>query len=486
MKRLLLFVSMLVMVACAVTPPPVVTPPSVVAQSFPVSATIVQDGRQPIPGLQCQLTPDESSALPCVYDGIQVVATVPANREGWGGFLVVSAPDFAKVETRITFANGALHDENGKPFEIILKKSAVTGTESSWLRREGITFRTENGAVWQYRGATAFNLMRRECAGEDLEGWYNDPNGAVAKGANVLRVLGMFNGGLGRFIPSETPDYMGCLDRTIKRAQAHKVRLEFVVFADAQNVVKNTSDQKTWLQSIASVIDQWNVLGELVNEYPQNGVDPGAFSRPNTRILWSRGSGLGDGDPALPVWDYATHHNARVDEWPRRIECREYSNNGNSPMLGWPCAENEPYGVGENFIEGRRLGIESRDDMAQWGVVCAMLALGCTYHSDAGITVTPFGYVQSTLATAFFSSMLWVPADAQTWLYQRGERDGGDGINMMPMNHTDALALRTFCKGNGSVEYCVAVQPKPGWVAIPRNGWRIVAQPSRGLVKLER
>ncbi len=128
------------------------------------------------------------------------------------------------------------------------------------------------------------------------------------------------------------------------------------------------------------------------------------------------------------------------------------------------------------------------DDFAYFAATAALEGAGSTFHSTDGLYSRPLRPITRQSAQAFFTAMKWVPNDAQLWPYQRGDQFGGPGINNMPMEHTDALALRTFCKGNGGQEWCVAVRPEAGWVAIARDGWRIVEQtgPRGALVRLVR
>ncbi len=82
------------------------------------------------------------------------------------------------------------------------------------------------------------------------------------------------------------------------------------------------------------------------------------------------------------------------------------------------------------------------------------------------------------------SPAVGVSADRADQLNQG--RHALDYIGDMPLEHTDALALRTWCKTSGGQSWCVAVKPKSGWRAQPRAGWRVVEEPARGLVRLER
>jgi hypothetical protein len=61
--------------------------------------------------------------------------------------------------------------------------------------------------------------------------------------------------------------------------------------------------------------------------------------------------------------------------------------------------------------------------------------------------------------------MAAIPSEAQTWRYTRGL------LSDSPLEHDDALALRTFCHYTGDA-WCVVIRPTVAWTLRARGGWR--------------
>lgn len=341
------------------------------------------------------------------------------------------------------------------------------GGESGWLEVRGRRLLTAAG-TWRSRGFSDFKLFQKFLDGEDLDGLLTE---RIQVGANELRVFGMFNGGIGRFLPVTYGDgYWVGLDAFLNKLASRGLRVEFVVFADAQNILVDIPSQLAHLERIAAILTtHWNTRGELVNEWPQNGVDPTMFENPPGLTLWSRGSNLGDQPPFYPHWDFITDHPGRNSEWPRKVEARPISD-----AFGVPASEDEPMGAAEADQPGRRSA--SVEDFSYLGGLCSLWATGgCTFHSDAGILSVPLGPVQKAAARAFFSALTFAPSDAPLWRYQRGDAGSQDGVGLMPLYHLDSLALRTACRPNPAEteEWCAVVRPAASWQAIPRNDWRV-------------
>jgi hypothetical protein len=278
----------------------------------------------------------------------------------------------------------------------------------------------------------------------------------------------------------EVPNYTAQLDQFLMLAASHGLRVEFVVFADAQLAMPDRNQQRAHLLTVAQVLNRHaNTLGELANEYQQNGVDPQAFSKPPGPTLWSRGSNCCGNDGYFdPPWDYITHHPARDDQWPRKAECRPIRD-----ASGRDCLEDEPIGASAIAQPGRRSN--SVVDFGQAGAAYGLLTSGGLFHSDNGILSQPFGEVERTLAQVFVKGLTFAPVEAITAPYQRGDNCGDcSGIGNMPLEQLDARELRAFCKAVDGVEYCVVVRgdgpPRP------RAGWRIVETVLPGVVRLSR
>lgn len=418
--------------------------------------------------------------------------TAPPAHAGWDATLRVSSPSYLTQDVRVHLLAGAHEGPN-----VVLKAAHTWGDEAGRLRRSGVRILTEDGRDWRYRGYSAFTYLQQYCDGEDIDPLVED---AVAAGARVFRVLGMYEPWLGTFRLAVTDParYDRCLLDFVHEFRDHGLRVQFVVFADAQVVMPDLATQQRWFAHVAALLaNEWNVLGELCNECPKNGVDPLAFQRPPpSQVLWSRGSGLSRGDPSAPAWDVADYHEGRTDEYPRLNEARPYMTDSNSAVFGFPVLQSEPMGASEVDQPGKRAGAIGGDprraveDFGQMGMNFGLQGPGGLFHSDAGLTGTVLGPVQRAMATAFFRGLDAAPPDAHTFPYQRGA-DCGDcpGIGDMPVAQRDLPApggtLRTFCRTRGGEAWCDEIR-RNGGATLPRAGWRLLDAPGPGLVRLVR
>jgi hypothetical protein len=343
------------------------------------------------------------------------------------------------------------------------------GDERGPLRIEGASFRDQSGAFWMWRGCTDFMLFARYVDGEDIDGLLSE---RIQVGCRVLRVLGMAhnipaNAGRRDFAPATYGDrYWAGLAAFADKLAARGLRFEFVVFADAQLLMPRLEDQRAHLARVAAALrPKWNALGELVNEWPQNGVNPGQFEKPAG--LWSRGSALGGQPPFAPPWDWIDHHGRRSADWYRDETAREIRGGINVPVV-----QDEPIGAAEAAVPGRR---DNVPDHFRWAAALWAFTGGATFHSDAGIDSKPFGPNQKACAVAFFEALRTVPPEAQTWRPLAGAD--------LPLTHVNRPdpggSAATVCRANATVASCVAVDPGPNWRARPQNGWRITAQSGR-------
>jgi hypothetical protein len=259
------------------------------------------------------------------------------------------------------------------------------------------------------------------------------------------------------------------------------------VFADAQIVMPNVGDQRAHLAKVAGVLaSRPRAFLELANEYAKNGVDPANFVKP-AGVLSAAGSLISDSPPFLPPWDYVTHHGRRTEDWPRDAKgsgdlcCLGWSDDPSKPPVGVYVVQDEPMGAGE-VASGSRSTVAR--DFGDFAATAAMWG-GATFHSDAGIFAVPFGPTQRASAYEFYRSMAFVPADAPLWPYQRGGEPNGPGVGNMPINHDDALDMRSFCKSDAAESWCVQIRTTRDH-ATARDGWAVAEEPRPGLVRLMR
>lgn len=256
------------------------------------------------------------------------------------------------------------------------------------LGRSGRDF-TLNGARWPWKGSSDFRAYQWFLDGRNLSDLYAQRRAA---GANLLRVFGMYDGGIGVFTPAQYGNaYFDGLIPFLREAASEGFQVELTAFADAQNIpeLRDTNHQQEhWNRLAQSIQGEDNLVLELVNEYPQNGVDPNRFG-PIGGFLCARGSSLSDSPPALPGWDYHTWHGRR--DWPKVLFSAEdmwYVGEGWGPAGPYqypviPIVHDEPIGFADDNVPGRR----SNDPYVArvLGQTGAAYGAGATFHSDAGI-----------------------------------------------------------------------------------------------------
>lgn len=352
------------------------------------------------------------------------------------------------------------------------------------IRVDGLRMVRSDGSTFVYKGFTDFLLYQKYLAGDNLDAILHE---RIAVGANTLRVLGMVTS-FSHFHPQEHGDYYDRLKPFADYVGSFGLRVEFVVFADAQIIMPQFADETAHIDRVVAALhDVSNVFIEVCNEPFKN--IPGGADTATVLARHIQGRGLlvasgnydfpAPGDPTPPSADYITFHPERKPEWPRTskdaFDFRE--------VYHKPVISDEPMGCAEIASESRS---NVPADFAYFAATAALEGAGSTFHAEDGIYSRLLGPIQRECAVAFFSAMDWVPVDAQLAPYQRGEEFGGPGIGNMPMDHTDVLALRTFCKQVAGVEYCVAIRPAVNWTATARDGWRILDQsgPRGALIRL--
>ncbi len=468
MKRLIVIAG-LASVACVVPAPkpstvpvpPVVVPAAAVGENL----TVVGPSGQ-VEGARAVLAGDDGAIYTAMTD-VSGRAGLVVQSTG-GSTLTVTADGYQPAVSRIAFCSSTCE----LPTVTLerLPPAHLDAGERGWLHRDGTIIRTEDGQAWSGRGFSDFRLLEYFCAGQDVSGLLDE---RIGYGANYLRVFARYDGGIGHWTLTDP----GCLDRFLDLTAAAGERVEVTVLADAQAL--SQAQQRALVDLVAPVLARhWNALGEIANEYANNGVDPAAFDHPAGQTLWSRGSGTGDAEPFLPPWDVITDHPGRDTDWPRRMNCRYISDTWQRP-----CLEDEPIGAADVEVPGRRSATPI--DFKQWGVLCTLQSAGCLFHSDNGVQSTTLSPAQAASARAYFEGARFPPAAAQTWPYQRGDQNSEYGIGNMPILHDDAIELRSYCKSNGGAAWCVQTRTTRAH-ATPRDGWRIVEEPAPGLTRLAR
>lgn len=328
----------------------------------------------------------------------------------------------------------------------------------------------------------------------------------ISAGVNLVRVLGMVDS-FEHFYPQEHPEYYTRLRPFADMLASRGLRMEFVPFADALIIMPSESQREEHANRVIEALAHHPaVFIEPANE-PGHG-DQISEEEAHTLGLRMQGQGIPiatsiwaesipEGTTAVPTLDFGTHHPDRGDEWPRFCRaldevCKGWGWPDGTSFAGLhvPMVGDEPMGAAETDQPGRRSNVPS--DFREYANGCALMGAGATFHSDDGIDSVVWGPKQRECALAFFAGLSYVPVECQLAPYQRGGAGGGSGVGNMPIVHydlnenTDPGALRSYAKldkdGN---EYALAIRATVPDL-VPRDGWRLVEQPFRGIGKLTR
>lgn len=251
----------------------------------------------------------------------------------------------------------------------------------------------EDGKPWVWRGVTDFALYGR---------YLNEgaaPVAAVFKnrravGANVCRVLGMVS-----WWPNLTPAhpaYWSSLRPFVALAAAEGLRLEFVVFADAQIIMPDLPSQLAhWERVLVTLGDATNVFFQVSNQGDKNGVPEAwrvqfAKPAPFSQLLCCRDNPMESANPTLPAMDYSAYCASR-DDVKGYVEVgssMHYVVHGWGPGTAWGGTQqvsilDEPIGADETHQPGSRWA-----DPGKFRQLARSLTFkgtgGATFHSTAG------------------------------------------------------------------------------------------------------
>lgn len=361
-----------------------------------------------------------------------------------------------------------------------------TGERGS-VHVEGTRFVRSDGTTFPWRGTDAFLLYQHWLVGGAAEidpvvqDWLTCGGLCPTGGPNVLRVLGMVT--WGNLYPQNYPQYYAQLGPFVDHLwNTWHVRVEWVMFADAQVIMPGRSDEEAHaLQVVTAFMGKPNVFVEVANEPWQNIPGGGQAAYEIGRMLQGRGMAIASGDyidPGATRLDYITLHTDRGPEWVRKgKDLLDYRD-----MFGRPIVGDEPIGTAEVDIPGRRTADVTA--WSQFGLVCRLFSAGCTFHNDAGLDHWgPLGPRQALAGAGFFKGLNWAPVDVQFASYNRGTDQGGcSWLGEAFVQHDDAIEMRSFGKSIGNEAWAVQIQTtRPAPVACPP--WHIVDQ-SNGLVHL--
>ncbi len=368
--------------------------------------------------------------------------------------------------------------------------------------------------MFPFRGADSYSLYQRFLLGQDIMPVVRE---LVGLGVNVLRVFAMFNehgigkvNGMGRLQHTQ-PAYYDRWGPFADLLATVGMRLEVVLLADAQDLIPSTDAQQAHVNRLYDILEpHWNVsFVETCNEPAKNGVDLDRVIPRRGLILRASGNYDVRDCHIDHVLDYVTTHTERKPEWPRTCRALGEIRDGAECLdaVRVPVVSDEPTGYAEAarpdsrsgpgyFPDDGRVtdqnpeGWSYLDDARVYAAGCQMFGAGSTFHSDSGVNAERLGPNQLIAAREWFKAAVWVPVEAQFAQYQRGCEGGGACVGDMPINHHDlhepydVIALRTYAKRAGGLEYCNAMRRGPKWRGELLRGCTLVGETFPGLAKV--
>jgi hypothetical protein len=317
---------------------------------------------------------------------------------------------------------------------------------------DGLVFRDEAGAIWPWRGFTAFTLylvwLTDGAAGVDalLSDWFSKC-GPVP--FNVVRVLFMVNS-FAHLWPQEHANFYDELQPFARHLWTRwSCRLECVIGADSGDIMSDAEFDAHAARVVDTLEDEPNLFFEVANEPSAHTNLPGGdaraydiylkLKRPGVMIA----TGAGDGNYA---GDYVTVHTPRDDQWPRKAkDLLDVRDIAHVPSVG-----DEPMGAAEVAIDGKR--DNNPRNFADYAAVAQLEGAGSTFHSDPGINGQALGPNVTTCAQAFFASAAWVPPPCQIEPFMRGQIGNpctwthAPGDVPGPCQHDDSIETRSYAK----------------------------------------
>lgn len=364
----------------------------------------------------------------------------------------------------------------------ITPSAALFPPERGKLHIVGTTFRTEDNALWQWRGYSWFLGFLRYCRGEDVT---PDLRWLRAMGFNIVRVFGP--------LPwKETPDYrvehfrFDMLDGFFDLLAAHGLRCNWSLGHYDDPWLHAHVQQ--WYE-IAS--QHWNVVAEGVNE-PAVGQKPdpedllAGVARRGILTSYGKYAGYYDKQPGLDrVLDFGTIHIARDAAWHRKARhAQEIQHETGKPWISdEPAKITEP---GFDYPGGKNDVLLTPAHMTWHAAICCLWTPGFTFHCEEGKwgRVPQPGMLQHTVAEAVRDHVfLKIDASWQEGAYAGAHMSkspvDGKGLRI---NGSDIWTYSSLQTHRALSVRCAlsAPQARAGWIEKTRWG------PGGSLVELAR
>jgi hypothetical protein len=333
------------------------------------------------------------------------------------------------------------------------------------LQIDGTSFRTSQGAPFQWRGLTAFRLLdyvadRNEAEAEKLLGW------AESRKLTVVRVLAMGGG----FMDLKPADGRAALSRLLVLAAKHNLQVEVVALAGTMDMPVNLDEQLTTLGETLG--EHPNALLEIANE-PTHPSQAPAVGKPEVlfalaaRVPADVPIALGsiEADESFARGDYATWHAPRdnkLDGWGHVLAIAQGAEL--VEKLKKPVVSDEPIGAGFKSQPGRRDDAPARFRAA--ALLTRLAGLGSTFHYEGGLQAKIPESRELDCFTAWDEAWSLLPADVES--QGRFAASGTQGSTVQGFDRKAALGV--FERIAADRGWVLAVGPgdpalklAPGW-----------------------
>jgi hypothetical protein len=273
------------------------------------------------------------------------------------------------------------------------------------LHADGRIFRALDGTPWRWKGVSAFKLLARWAAGENV-----DPFLEAFAGFNTLRVWPYVEWG---------PESWNVTDpATINAFIADMNRRGWYV--ELTLLTDDAPSRLEWAKALVPKLGTAQHAGLFLeggNEPTTNkNIDTPAL-RP---ALEASGYLFASGDYEDSYRAYGTHlvaHTARTKDWPRKAhDLMEYHNGGGPNAPSDPAHKNPP--IGDEPGKVQDVGTILSEWRAYFGT-CSILGAGATVHLETGKYAQPPTADERPCIAAALEGLDAFPCDAPNGPYQR-------------------------------------------------------------------
>lgn len=372
------------------------------------------------------------------------------------------------------------------------ERSAFTGR----LKADRTALRDPGGKRFAWRGLTSFRLVEQTARGRSADvGRYLE--WAAANGVTIVRVLAMT-----KHLFELTPaDGRAALPRLLSAARARGLYVEIVALADTRAYDLNLDQHVRAIGEIAA--EHENAIVEIANE-PDHPTQRKELADARRLLALARlvppevpvalGTGGGWQDPLYGASverpnTFLTAHFPRSDGdrgWGSHLSLRAALRLQTAYQRF--VVDDEPIGAGDVAVQG------SRDpEPVRWfghGLLARMLAIGSTFHSDAGLQAAIPEGTERACFDAWRQGMLFFPPDLgeRAIVRDAGDTTPDDPADAPVASFDRARAVGAFSVVDGSRGWAVAFGVSAGTQASTgehvriREPWRVTRTEPHGPV----